>query len=736
MLKVGKSLSSVLTRTTLTRAARANFTVYNGEKVFDKILIANRGEIACRVMNTCKKMGIKTVAVYSTPDANSKFVSLADEAVHVGPAASKDSYLRADKIIDACKRTGAQAVHPGYGFLSENHVFVDQLEKQGVIFIGPKPKSMWSMGDKIESKKIAKAANVNVIPGYLGLVNNEQDVLRIAHEIGYPVMIKASAGGGGKGMRVAYNDEECKSGYRLSKAEAMSSFASDTMFVEKFIENPRHIEIQVLGDSYGNYIYLNERECSIQRRNQKVLEEAPSCFSTPESRKAMGEQAISLARAVGYESAGTVEMLVDGKSRNFYFLEMNTRLQVEHPITELTTGVDLVEQMIRVAAGHKLTLKQSDVSPPKGWAIEARVYAEDPLNNFLPSIGRLTRYIEPTNLGAHVRCDSGVREGADISIYYDPMISKTCTWGRTRDEALERMRDVLDNYVIQGVTHNTNFLRSVITHPRFMSGKITTKFIPEEFPNGYKGQILTSEDKHTLIGAALGVHAELISTRASIKPKSESFNEAAFLEQRIKSLVVTLGQEQFKVEVTKALNGEIAFSVQQMGNKIKRVKAKKGEKATAAVADTKWVDNKIFNYTTNCNFKRGDIVFDSVMDGKKSILQAVVAQDNKSTYTIQFLGTKFDVEVRTPIENELASYMPAKAVVDHGKAICSPMPGCIFQVNVKVGDKVLPGQEVVIVEAMKMQNALRAVKEGKVKSVKVKKGQTVQQDDVLIEFDV
>ncbi|XP_028836023.1 propionyl-CoA carboxylase alpha chain, mitochondrial isoform X2 [Denticeps clupeoides] len=491
--------------------SRAQYsTVYDhNEKTFDKILIANRGEIACRVMKTCKKMGIKTVAVHSDVDANAVHVKMADEAVCVGPAPTSKSYLNMDAIMNAIRQTGAQAVHPGYGFLSENKEFAKRLAAEGVSFIGPDTHAIQAMGDKIESKLIAKAAKVNTIPGFDGVVKDADEAVRIANEIGYPVMIKASAGGGGKGMRIAWNDEETREGFRFSSQEAASSFGDDRLLIEKFIDNPRHIEIQVLADKHGNALWLNERECSIQRRNQKVVEEAPSTFLDPETRRAMGEQAVSLAKAVNYSSAGTVEFLVDSR-KNFYFLEMNTRLQVEHPITECITGLDLVQQMIRIAKGFPLQHTQAEI-PINGWAIESRVYAEDPYKSFgLPSIGRLSQYQEPLNLH-NVRVDSGIEEGSDISIYYDPMISKLVTYGATRAEALKKMEDALDNYVIRGVTHNIPLLREIIVHPRFISGDISTKFLPEVYPEGFKGHQLTATGRKELLAtaASLFVAAQL-----------------------------------------------------------------------------------------------------------------------------------------------------------------------------------------------------------------------------------
>ncbi|XP_055358355.1 propionyl-CoA carboxylase alpha chain, mitochondrial isoform X2 [Betta splendens] len=507
----GNRLLSVVKYVSLQSRCRA---VHNGaqyfkvhdrsEKTFDKILIANRGEIACRVIKTCKKMGIQTVAIHSDIDSNAVHVKMADEAVCVGTAPTSKSYLNMDAIMNAIRSTGAQAVHPGYGFLSENKEFAKRLAAEGVAFIGPDTYAIQAMGDKIESKLIAKAAKVNTIPGYDGVVKTAEEAVKIAQDIGYPVMIKASAGGGGKGMRIAWNNEETREGFRFSSQEASSSFGDDRLLIEKYIDNPRHIEIQVLADKHGNALWLNERECSIQRRNQKVVEEAPSTFLDAVTRRAMGEQAVQLAKAVQYSSAGTVEFLVDSK-RNFYFLEMNTRLQVEHPITECITGLDLVEQMIRVAKGYQLQHKQEDI-PINGWAVESRVYAEDPYKSFgLPSIGRLSQYQEPLNL-CNVRVDSGIQEGSDISIYYDPMISKLVTYGATRAEALARMEDALDNYVIRGVTHNIPLLREIITHPCFISGDISTNFLPEFYPEGFKGHKLEGNRRRELLASATALY--------------------------------------------------------------------------------------------------------------------------------------------------------------------------------------------------------------------------------------
>ncbi|MDP2437488.1 MAG: biotin carboxylase N-terminal domain-containing protein, partial [archaeon] len=483
--------------------------------------MANRGEIACRVFRTAKKMGVKTVAVYSEPDAGARHVAMADEAVFIGPAASAESYLRIDKILDACKRTGAQVVHPGYGFLSENSQFVAALDAAGIAFAGPPASAMLAMGDKINSKKIAKDAGVRVIPGYVGEIETEEEAVRLSREIGYPVMMKASAGGGGKGMRVAWNDEEAREGFRIAKTEAKSSFGDDRMLIEKFIHNPRHVEIQVLADGQGTCLYLNERECSIQRRNQKVLEEAPSPFIDPETRKRMGEQACALAKAVGYRSAGTVEMLIDA-NRQFYFLEMNTRLQVEHPITELITGQDIVEHMINIAAGHPLSITQADLTP-RGWATEARVYAEDPLRGFLPSVGRLTAYREPperiTIPGGEevvVRTDAGVVEGGEISVFYDPLIAKLITYGSDRQASIEGMKRALDQYVIRGFNNNVCFLRAMMDHPRYVAGELTTNFIPEEFPDGFHGIQLSPLQRNQLLAITSLIHMTLSEEARSV----------------------------------------------------------------------------------------------------------------------------------------------------------------------------------------------------------------------------
>lgn len=675
-------------------------TVYNpNEKTFDKILVANRGEIACRVMKTCKNMGIRTVAVHSDVDSCAVHVKMADEAVCVGPAPTSKSYLNMDAIMEAIRSTGAQAVHPGYGFLSENKEFAKRLAAEGVTFIGPDTHAIQAMGDKIESKLIAKAAKVNTIPGFDGVVETAEDAVKIAQTIGYPVMIKASAGGGGKGMRIAWNDEETREGFRFSSQEAASSFGDDRLLIEKFIDNPRHIEIQVLADKHGNALWLNERECSIQRRNQKVVEEAPSTFLDPVTRKAMGEQAVQLAKAVKYSSAGTVEFLVDS-SKNFYFLEMNTRLQVEHPITECITGLDLVEQMIRVAKGYQLHHKQEDI-PINGWAIESRVYAEDPYKSFgLPSIGRLSQYQEPLNL-SNVRVDSGIQEGSDISIYYDPMISKLVTFGATRAEALAKMEDALDNYVIRGVTHNIPLLREIITHPRFISGDISTSFLPEVYPEGFKGHQLDRGRRRELLAsaAALYVTAELRSHRV-LGPQRVA---CCPVESSSWDLCVELGNELHNVSVTKSGN---TFTVLVDEEKVEVT----GDWNLASPLLPLTVNNTHRMFQCLSRAASGEII-------------------------LQFLGTSFKVRVLSKLAAQLNSHMPEKVPEDTTSILRSPMPGTVIAVSVKPGDTVAEGQEICVIEAMKMQNSLTAVKQAKVKSVHCKPGETVGEGDLLVELE-
>jgi len=645
-----------------------------------KILVANRGEIACRVMRTAKKMGIATVAVYSDADKDALHVRMADEAVHIGPPASAQSYLQIDKIVAACKQTGADAVHPGYGFLSEKREFQEALAKEGIIFIGPDAEAIFAMGDKIESKKLAKQAGVSSVPGYLGVIKGAEEAVKIAREIGYPVMIKASAGGGGKGMRLARSDQETKEGFVSATNEAKSSFADDRVFIEKFIEHPRHIEIQVLGDSHGNVVYLGERECSIQRRHQKVIEEAPSPFLTPEVRKAMGEQAVALAKAVNYKSAGTVEFIVD-VNRNFYFLEMNTRLQVEHPVTELVTGLDLVEWMIRIAAGEKLAFTQDDIKL-KGWALEARVYAEDPYRNFLPSIGRLTRYQEP-EAGKNVRVDSGVVEGGEISMFYDPMIAKLCSYGANRHEAIAHMRKALDEYYIRGLNHNIPFLAALMGHPRFVKGELSTGFIAEEYKNGFSVENLPPSEPALLAAIAAFVHRRHQERECSISGQLQGRGAHPGDE-----FVVKAGEHGYKI----------------------------GLKELAEVRSDWQIGQPLF---------RGEV------KGK-----AIVAQIDRLGigYRLFHAGGQFDAKVLSPRAAELMKLMPKKAAPDLSKYLLSPMPGLLVSVAVSEGDEVKAGEVLAVVEAMKMENSLRAERDGKVAKIHANPGGTLAVDQKILEF--
>uniref|UniRef100_A0A8C7EES0 Propionyl-CoA carboxylase alpha chain, mitochondrial n=1 Tax=Nothoprocta perdicaria TaxID=30464 RepID=A0A8C7EES0_NOTPE len=672
------------------------------EKTFEKLLVANRGEIACRVIKTCKKMGIKTVAIHSDVDANAVHVQMADEAACVGPAPSGQSYLNMDAIMGAIRRTGAQAVHPGYGFLSENREFAKRLASEGVTFVGPDTHAIQAMGDKIESKLLAKNAKVNTIPGFDGVVKDADEAVRIAREIGYPVMIKASAGGGGKGMRIAWDDEETREGFRFSSQEAASSFGDDRLLIEKFIDNPRHIEIQVLADKHGNALWLNERECSIQRRNQKVVEEAPSTFLDPETRRAMGEQAVALAKAVKYSSAGTVEFLVDS-SKNFYFLEMNTRLQVEHPVTECITGLDLVQEMIRVAKGYPLRHRQTDI-PINGWAVECRVYAEDPYKSFgLPSIGKLTQYQEPLHLPS-VRVDSGIQQGSDISIYYDPMISKLITYGSNRAEALKRMEEALDNYVIRGVTHNISLLREVIIHPRFVQGDISTKFLPEVYPDGFKGHKLTDPERRELLAtaASLYVAEQLRSQRFLAQPENRRDGAGVGAGARWE-LSVNLEDGVYPVTVSKS---DSTFSVE--------------------------VDGMKLNVTGEWNL--ASPLLSVTVDGTQRTIQRL-SRDASGNLSIQFLGTVYKLQILSQAAAELSKYMPEKAAEDTSSILRSPMPGTVVAVSVKPGDTVSEGQEICVIEAMKMQNSLAAAKTGKVKAVHCRAGDTVGEGDLLVELE-
>ncbi|XP_077544179.1 propionyl-CoA carboxylase alpha chain, mitochondrial-like [Haemaphysalis longicornis] len=669
------------------------------EDKFKKILIANRGEIACRVIHTCRMMGIKTVAVHSDVDSRNLHVKLADEAYCIGPAPTNQSYLRVDAILDVVKKSGADAVHPGYGFLSENMDFAAKLTEAGVTFIGPNSKAIHAMGDKIESKRIANAAKVNCIPGFDGVVQTPEECVKIAQEIGYPVMIKASAGGGGKGMRIAWNDKEAIEGFRFSSEEAKSSFGDDRLLVEKYIDKPRHIEIQLISDKHGNAVYLNERECSIQRRNQKVIEESPSTFLDPETRKAMGEQAVSLALAVGYDSAGTVEFLVDSK-KNFYFLEMNTRLQVEHPITECVTGVDIVHQMIRVAKGHPLRISQKDI-PIRGWSFECRVYAEDPFKHFgLPSIGRLHQYIEPSHI-PNVRCDSGIVEGSEISIYYDPMICKLVTYGDDREAARLTMLKALDAYVIRGVTHNISLLRAVLSEPNFINGNIDTGYLPRIYPDGFTGKPLSDKEQthFACLAASLFVQDEL-HAREFLNGHKVATTET-FAHWEVEVMVADR-----KTPVTLDHKGNGSYSVQ--------------------------VDGTKFDVTLPADLSQP--LVKGVVSGDEYTLQ-LLQRDYSGNFKISFEGTTLSTKVLQQEASDFLSKMPPKPKVDTSKIVEAPMPGLVKHVAVEVGDMVAENQEVCVIEAMKMQNSLVAVAMGKIKGVFVKPGQTVDEGQVLVELE-
>lgn len=671
--------------------------------MFEKILIANRGEIACRVIKSARAMGIKTVAVYSDADREAMHVQMADEAVHLGPPPATESYLLADKIIEACKATGAQAVHPGYGFLSERASFCTALEAAGIVFIGPKERAIEAMGDKITSKKIAAQAGVSTVPGHMGLIEDADDAIKIARQIGYPVMIKASAGGGGKGMRVAYNDEEARDGFERSKSEAASSFGDDRIFIEKFVEQPRHIEIQVLADGHGNCIYLGERECSIQRRNQKVVEEAPSPFLDEATRAAMGKQSVELAKAVDYQSAGTVEFIVD-KDRNFYFLEMNTRLQVEHPVTELITGIDLVEQMIRIAYGEKLTITQDDVVL-KGWAMESRIYAEDPYRNFLPSIGRLTRYAPPqaeASSARIVRNDTGVAEGSEISMFYDPMIAKLCTWAPSRNEAIDAMRDSLDRFQLDGIGHNVPFLSALMAHERFVSGNISTNFIAEEFPDGFAAPTPDASQADTL--ALIGLTIEhMRKDRLDRMSGRLAPHRGGFRQQ----WTAKVGDAERNLDVSSAAFGDGALSM--------------------SVA----LDGKP-PVIVSTSYRLGEAIWQGMVDGV-----AVYAQVKPVANGVRLIWRGLDVPVKvySPRLAQLAAMMPERAVADTSKLLLCPMPGLLVSLHVAVGDTVQAGQVLAVVEAMKMENALRAERDGVVAKINGEAGHTFAVDDVILEFE-
>ena len=673
--------------------------------MFKKILIANRGEIACRIIKTARRMGIATVAVYSDADARAPFVQMADEAVHIGPSPAAQSYLIADKIIAACKQTGAEAVHPGYGFLSERTSFAEALAKENIAFIGPPINAIAAMGDKIESKKLALKAGVNVVPGFVGEIDDTEHAVRISAEIGYPVMMKASAGGGGKGMRLAYNEQDVREGFEATKREGLNSFGDDRVFIEKFILNPRHIEIQILGDQHGNILYLNERECSIQRRHQKVVEEAPSPFVTPKMRKAMGEQCVALSRAVGYYSAGTVELIVSGadpSGESFYFLEMNTRLQVEHPVTECITGIDLVEQMIRVAAGEKLAMAQEEIKID-GWAIENRVYAEDPYRGFLPSTGRLTRYRPPvegwTDDGAEngrrgvdgIRVDDGVYDGGEVSMFYDPMIAKLITWGQTRDEAADLQIAALDRFEIEGLGHNIDFVSAIMQHPRFRSGELTTGFIAEEYPDGFQGAASSPE-----LVKSLAAIAGFVATAEA--------DRARHVDGQLGDTLPPPSRWQVKI--------------------------------ADAVHDIEMIDGEMHVggalFELSMEYDPGDRMIEAEVDGDEL---AVKITKTRNGFNLSTRGAKHVARVLPGHIAHLAAHMIEKIPPDLSKFLICSMPGLLTTLHVSEGDVVEAGQPLAVVEAMKMENILRAEKTGTVKLVNAKAGDSLAVDAVILEME-
>ncbi len=661
--------------------------------MFEKILIANRGEIACRVIKTAGKLGIATVAVYSEADRDALHVALADEAICIGPAASSESYLAAAKIVQACLDTKAQAVHPGYGFLSENANFARQLAESGISFIGPKPHAIHCMGDKITSKRLAQEAGVNTIPGCADIIASAHEAVKVARDVGYPVMLKASAGGGGKGMRIARNDEECREGFERATNEARTAFGDERVFIEKYIEEPRHIEIQVLADQHGNVIHLGERECSLQRRHQKVIEEAPSPLLDPATRSAMGEQAVALARAVQYESAGTVEFIVDAH-RNFYFLEMNTRLQVEHPVTEFVTGLDLVEMMIRIAAGEPLALTQADVRLT-GAAIEARIYAEDPFRGFLPSVGRLVRYLPPAE-SEFVRVDTGVYEGGEVSIHYDPMIAKLITFGPNRPAAIASMREALNEFYIRGVSHNISFLAALIEHPRFREGRLSTNMIAEEFPDGFHPADRIHDDPALLVAVAASIHRRYLDRAAGISGQLPGF------ERKIDDhWVIVLDGKSHAIEMRPVEGGhDIIY------------------------------ENR--SYQVRSQWQFGQPLFHGTVNGEKVCIQV---ERRNLIYRLFHWGSQVDIMVLTARAAELLSAMPEKAPPDTSQFLLSPMPGLLKQLTVAEGNEVTIGQDLAVVEAMKMENVLRAERNGKVQEIMAGVGETLAVDQPIMRFE-
>ena len=661
--------------------------------MFKKILIANRGEIACRIIATARRMGIATVAVYSEADRDARHVELADEAVCIGPPPSRDSYLRMDRIIAACKETGAEAVHPGYGFLSENQSFARELEAAGIVFIGPKHHSIAAMGDKIASKRLAHQANVNTIPGYTDVIPDAESAVKIARDVGYPVMIKASAGGGGKGLRVAHDDREAREGFEACRAEAKASFGDDRIFIEKYIEEPRHIEIQVLGDAHGNTVYLWERECSIQRRHQKVIEEAPSPFLDDATRRAMGEQAVALAKAVDYQSAGTVEFVV-ARDRSFYFLEMNTRLQVEHPVTEMITGLDLVEWMIRVAAGEKLPFAQNEIRRD-GWAIECRINAEDPLRGFLPSVGRLVRYRPPAAVPGSVRVDTGVYEGGEIPMYYDSMIAKLIVHAATRTDAIAKMNEALNAFVIRGIASNIVFQSALLRHPRFAEGRLTTAFIAEEYPNGFHSEDVPAEDPSFLAAVAAAVHRAYRDRASRIVGQVPGHE----LHVGVDYVVITSGRE--FVAHARAVEGGCEVEI----------------------------DGRL--YALRYQWRFGDILMSGTCNG---VPFAVQVERPDLRYRLTHMGTQLLLQVLPRRAADLLKLMPHKAPPDTSRFLLSPMPGLLAEVAVTAGQEVKSGERLVVIEAMKMQNVILAERDATVAELLAHEGESLAVDQPVLRF--
>ncbi|HLQ90714.1 MAG TPA: acetyl/propionyl/methylcrotonyl-CoA carboxylase subunit alpha [Xanthobacteraceae bacterium] len=677
--------------------------------MFKRILIANRGEIACRIIKTARRLGIATVAVYSEADRDALHVAMADEAVAIGAAPAAESYLSIEKVVAACRRTGVDAVHPGYGFLSERAAFAQAVIEAGVVFIGPNPKAIAAMGDKIAAKQAAARARVSTVPGHLDVITDEAQAQRIAAEIGYPVMIKASAGGGGKGMRIAHDPAEVVEGFTRARSEAKSSFGDERLFIEKFIENPRHIEIQVLGDRHGNVIHLGERECSIQRRNQKVVEESPSPLLDAGTRERMGAQAVVLAKAVGYDSAGTVEF-VAGQDKSFYFLEMNTRLQVEHPVTELVTGIDIVEQMIRVAAGEPLALRQADVRLD-GWAIESRIYAEDPTRNFLPSAGRLTRYrppLEGTHQGVTLRNDTGVGEGGEISVFYDPMIAKLVTHSPTRALAIAAQADALDAFVIDGIRHNIPFLAALMQHERWWAGNLSTGFIAEEFPGGFEPLVPDDDQAQTLAAVAAAIDHVLGERKRQISGEGRGKMGRARMVARERTRVVRLGDREIVLAIERGPDGlAVSFAHARL----------EGDNDKPRAVSSAW--------------KPGDPVWSGTCDG---VAIAVQVRPVLNGFALSHRGVEIHAYVNTALEAAAAHLMPAKSVSDNGKSVRCPMPGLVVSIAVTAGQDVKIGEALAVVEAMKMENVLRAERDGVVKTIKAKPGDSLAVDDVIMLF--